>query len=296
MTRRLFWCAGRFTYPRGSNAPLHFLPFKEYDLDDGVEFARIFAIRALRKGQEDSAFPNSMHEDAMEGSSDGLVARMAVDILRSQTKQGVNSVAVTEFYSGAGLLFEYLKYLLESPQNTLHEAQSIMLRYHVWGHESFALKFQVLHEWDSHESYYMSDGDPHSGRFQESVTESNLVIYNHAESIHHRQDPSIDLVSVLKATSAPIIISMRAVHGDLEQQHTTVKGRTVVVPCSEQIIELCRSGDPFWSFKYVEEYDTGFFLPQGDAEPGLLLGYTARRPYDVPGFEPAASLLDHILA
>ena len=285
MKTKLFWSAGRFVYTKGSAQLLHFLPFSDFALDDGIDFTRLFAIRALRTKLEDSAFSGERLAEAMKDTAESLVAPTVAELILSLKDGDTSTLSVLEFYPGAGILFEYMKYLLEVPSDNRNDDNRVVLRYRAWGAESYRLKFEVLHGDDSHHISYMPDHNGDGHQLLKTVCESDLVIYNHAESVRHRTVPHTDLTSVLGVSSVPTLIVARVISSDNENQLTTVKGRTLNIPTANHILTLCQDNDPFWQFKYVHGFDAGFMLPIEGIETGLLIGYTARRPLALSGFE-----------
>ena len=286
MDKKLRWCAGRFIYPRGASQPVHFLPFKDFNVDDGVEFARLFALRALRSHMKESPLLDEQLLAAMKETAEDLTATLGAELLRSLVGHENGPVTVTEFYPGAGVLFEYLKLLLERPDNDGAVDGSLALQYRGWGEESFRTKFNVLHDNDAHQAQYSLESHEDSCELLQALHHSDLVIYNHAESVRHRVEPQISLEKVVRISSVPTIIMVRVTTGDRDQELTTVKGRVLVIPPIDRVLKVCREFDPHWLFKFVPDFDSDFFLPGSGPPTGLVLGYTARKPLPIQGFEP----------
>ena len=286
MEQKLRWCAGRFIYPRGSAQPVHFLPFKDFNVDDGVEFARLFALRALRAQMKESPLLDEQLLAAMKETAEDLTATLGAELMRSLVGHEHGPVTVSEFYPGAGVLFEYLKLLLEQPDSDGAVNRRLTLQYRGWGEESFRTKFNVLHDDDAHQAEYSLESHEDSPELLQTLRHSDLVIYNHAESVRHRVEPQISLEKVVRISSVPTIIMVRVTTGDGDQEHTTVKGRALTIPPIDRVLEVCRDSDPHWLFKFVPDFDSDFFLPGAGPSTGLVLGYTARQPLPIQGFEP----------
>lgn len=286
MKTRLRWCAGRFIYPRGASQPVHFLPFKDFNVDDGVEFARLFALRALRTHLKDSPLIDEQLLAAMKETAEDLTATLGAELIRSLVCRKQDSVTVSEFYPGVGVLFEYLKLLLEQTDSDGTVKERLTLQYRGWGEESFRTKFNVLHENDAHQADYSLESHEDSRKFLQALNHSDLVIYNHAETVRHRVEPQISLEKVVRISSVPTIIVVRVTTSDRDQKLTTVKGRVLVLPTMDRILKVCRDLDPHWSFQFIPDFDSAFFLPVAGSSTGLIVAYTARKSLPILGFQP----------
>ncbi|MDP3181324.1 MAG: hypothetical protein Q8M54_00730 [Desulfobaccales bacterium] len=289
MQKKLFWCAGKFTYASGSPQLLHYMPLKDFLIEDSLDLSHLFFLRTLRFKAEALA-DNAMQDEGlmrwMEGTAVKMVGEAAFQILKADGKPGAGQIHLTEFYPGVGLNFEYLKLLLEKFGAAGQEFIPPGLRYEVCGPEPFKLKFEVLHADDAYPCRYAVDRLEGHQQLRHAGRHAHLVIYNHNQTIRQPQDPVVGLEDFFAAVRVPALVAVRATIAAADQWLTTVKGRTVKVPALRRLLDLCRQGDGLWHYRFASGMDADFFLPPQQEATGLFLAYQAGPAAPLPGFAP----------
>lgn len=271
---RLAWCVGRFVYPRGSTAPLHFMELKEFAVDDGADFAQLLTVRSMR-GMRSRNLDARDVEDEFDRWSQGREPRFVAE-MTAALLEATNGSTVVELYPGSGVAFECLKFLLE------RSGAERRVRYVGFGEQSFRLKFEILHGDDEHESAFIEESP---AALNTAVSSAEVVVVNWSEAIRHREPPRLTFDELLGAVDRPACAAVRVTEAAVDEERLTVKGCSVNLPARARFMSLLAAAPAHWFYRYVPRYDATFFLP-GEADTGLLLTYSAPGIGALEGFEP----------
>ena len=270
MNTRLRWTVGKFIYQQGGSTALHFMPLRDFHLDDSLDMALVIALRSQRIS------PNSSVGDLqlsrwMEITAIEQIATMAAAVLTSRPIEE-RAQAVTEYDPGLGSVLEALRLTLARKRAT----QELM--YTAVGPASIKHLFEVLHG-DLPRLRY--DVVPDGG-----LSRPDLTIINHVQAIRRSGFTATQLQPLLARTRGPIVLAARTCAGSSASRRTTIRGIDVQLEPYELTLERCRAQDRHWRYRYVPGHDAGYFLPADDApDVGLLLAYTAEMPLDLPRFQ-----------
>jgi hypothetical protein len=280
MTRTLRWCAGKFIRPRGSAELLHFMRLDRFIIDDALDYGHLFVLRALRHRADDRALRDDQLDSWMRNTAVKVVAELAAHLLRGRPGGVGRDVTVAELYPGVGCTYEYLKLLLERERR----GTPPRLRYHACGPESCRLKFEVLHADDGYAIDYAADAD--AAAWLQSQAHADLVLFNHDQAVRYSTETAVGLDTFL-TFAGPAVLAARVTHAPDGRVVTTVKGRAVYLPALGHVQDQCCRANPAWMFHYVAGFDKDYFLPDGQGETGLLLGYLFPGAVPSPGFGPS---------
>lgn len=283
MQKRLRRCVGKFVKMRGSPQILHFMELKEFLIEDALDYSHLFFLRALRMRLSEHGLREEGLLKWMEGTGVRFLAELVLEVLKNQADREGCRLTVTEFYPGVGLTFEYIKYLLDSPTPSC-KLSVRDLHYEGCGPASYRLKFEVLHQNDVCTFRYFEENLTGRDYLANIFEASNLVFFNHHQSIRYKDETQLTIEQFLHGTRVPAILAVRVVSSENDELKTTVKGRTMKIPSISRILGLCHQNDPFWCYRVVPSLDAAFFLPDGGAEINLMLAYSLRKKVVLPGY------------
>ena len=112
--KKLKYCIGKAVYLRNTDIMMHFMPMKEFFVENSLTFCHLFFLRTLRLNQGNasgSGLDNTELNRWMDGTSVKIIAETAQSILNFKftLKAKFN---ILEFYGHIGLTAEYLKLLI----------------------------------------------------------------------------------------------------------------------------------------------------------------------------------------
>lgn len=274
----LRWCVGKMTYAKGSDHLLHFMPLKDFLIDDSLAIAHLLAIRARRQPKSNETAYFAADDDLqtwMESHHARMVASAAASALEACAESGLRQV--TECYAGVGLVFEYLKLQEESKGRF-----TANLAFQAIGPAAGRVKFERLHAEGPYEASYASDPAP--SELRRLLAGSALVIYNHEHAIRQNAALTIPLDEVIEATPAALLVVARVARR-AGAARSTIKGRRVELPDLDGLVSTCLRRHPHVQYLFVPNYDERFFLPDSSSDTGLLIACSADRRFGLPGFK-----------
>lgn len=272
--KTLRWCVGKTTCMRNSSRIIHFMPLKDFFVNDSLDFTHLFFLRALRTNgmSESAAFKDEELDRWMKGTAVRPIAETAAYLLR---KKG-EGLSVTEVHAGVGVTFEYLKLLLEATKGFFS------LEYKGVGLAENQLKFEVLHAGERYPSRFVPED--RAAEFSGQAENRSLTIINADREIRESVGSTIRWEDSI-VSGRQTLLALRVTDAEADDRRTTVKGREVWLPALSRVFQLCREHNTYWYFRLFPAFDSAFFLPEPNVgEPMLLIAYSADAPLPCDGF------------
>jgi hypothetical protein len=276
VTTHLRWCVGKFTFARGSDALLHFMPLKDIAIEDSLDLSHLFLIRSKREhnpatesgGSEDDTLARWMQSTAARLAADTVVA------LLRHAGAGKDALRVLEIEPGLCLIYEYLK----------SEMRAERIAYTAVGPAALQLKCNVLHADDQPGFRYVPDDDP------VELAGQDLVIFNHNEAIQRPDSGPERLDSVMQAARGPMLLVLRVTLGPSAETRTTVRRHTAALPSFADVVNRCQAQGGGWMGRVHAGFDKDYFLPPEEHATALLLAFRCPGAR-CRGFRPLAEIV-----
>ena len=273
--RTLRACVGKMTYLRNSAQMVHFMPLKDFFVEDSLAFSHLFFLRTMRSHQsvaESSGLDDPEFDRWMAGTVVKHISETAAAVLGvGDPRISPHQFKVVEFYGYVGLTFEYLKLLIESSKSP-----DDLLSGLACGPIEARLKFDVLQSEDRHLSHYLPDGKEVEELLLSGGGGADLVIYNHDEAVHRGWAISHSLSDVVQRVTCPIVAAVRVALDGEETTRFSIRGQRVILETESALKASLHKAPGNWIFRLLPGVDDGFFLP-------------LKSPVDDDGEEVAAS-------
>jgi hypothetical protein len=273
---RLKWCVGKFVYARGASKPMHFMELKNFIVDDATDYSHLFYLRGLRGRQ----LGHDHIDDELRRWMNGTAAKpLAETVLHVLDSIDAREVSIVEYFPGVGLTFEYLKLLLRLRSGSDNRKTEIV---HMEGRGPAHLRnqFLVLQADEYCDVTYREEDTP------EMNPASAVVVFNQNQTVRYEELPKYDVDGFLRQGVERSVVAMRVTRGRATEQRTTVKCRAVDLPGLQGVLNKFRQAGSNWYFRFIEGFDSGFFIPEQKGPTGLLLAYNVGRAWPLEGFEP----------
>ena len=272
----LRWCVGKFAYVRGAPRPIHFMELKSFVIDDAVDYSHLFYLRALRQRAQSQELDAALQR-WMDGTAVKPLAELVVRVL-----ERTGARTVEEIYPGVGLTFEYLKLLLSARLASRGES----LRYTGVGPDASRRKLLTLHADEDPPARYVTEEEYRIGHSPRADAGPILRVYNQNQELRQTDEGLISLAEFMSlAADGPAVLSLRVTCASGPAARTTVKGRHVVLPALGDVLTACRAARDDWTYRLVERFDSGFFLPDTTGETGAFLAFGGAGLDVEPGFK-----------
>lgn len=272
--KNLRWCVGKLVYIRGSDKPMHFMELKSFIIEDAVDYSHLFYLRGLRYKSNNT---NAADDELTRWMGATAVKPMAEVVAHLANHCRDRDVRLVEWFPGVGLTGEYARFLLQ-PRDGGRAAKSIV-SYTGRGPAVLKNQFMVL-QTDKEIEVDYSDNLGVSPADEGSIAVVNL---NHA--LKYESDPDFDLSAFIATCTAPVIVAMRLDLGSEAAWHTTVKGRRVKLATLSEAKSLLKASGRSFSYRVIEKFDAGFFLPIKGRQTGLVLAYAGGPTQQLEAFE-----------
>jgi hypothetical protein len=272
-TRDLNWAVGKFIYARGGSTLLHFMPLQTFHLDAALDLSLLMSFRAARTGESKTLVGDlnlSRWTDrlALAPLSDLILALLV------QSEQRSGPITVLEQFSGAGLLFEMIKYsrALAGPETPL--------RYLALGPEALKQKFELLHQSDDTDCEYIVDEKAAANQ------NADIVVINHNLALRGAHPPVLDL-ALFEHHRGAKVLATRVTLGASDERHTAITGDTVVLSPLDAVLKQLTQIASGWRYRLFKGLDADFFFPhERGGDTGVLLAYYTNKPLELPRFRP----------
>jgi hypothetical protein len=263
---KLFWRAGKFIYPRGSHTPIHFMPLQEFSLETALNNSLLVALRMARKEGEDGLL--KQYEIAVW--RDTVLSEALAQIV---ARTAVPSANIREIGAGDGLVFEELKLLW--PNGSSQNAYQVALV-----DPQSSAYFYNAHEGDDVPFKLLSDST-----VLDDLSEQDTVFVNQLSAIRPAAGGDVHWSTPFTQRAGGVVLALR-VSDEVRTMRTTIRGRQVEVPPLSDVLNKMKDSGRSWSYLWLPDHDTGFFLPEmGYPHVGALLGYSRNGASIIPGFK-----------
>jgi len=255
------------------------MELKDFHLDPALDMSAVVSYRASRVTGNDELANQHELTEWTERMGVRIIGDLVYSILK-QMQDKHDQIRITEFYPRLGLVFEYLKLIIQQ-RGIDHSG----LSYIGIGPESLAHSFLTLH--DDNFIPYSYTSSPISNI---SLSLSDISVYNHHAAIRY-MDNFLDVIDWMAELPGPGIMAVRVSLGNEDQIRCTVEKRLVNLPSINRIINCCQERKEQWLARLFDGFDDGYFLPGEDAPTGLLVAYKSRSPISEDEYLPITKLL-----
>ncbi len=269
---------GKFVYPKGSDVLFHFMELKSFHVEESLDFAQLFYLRALR---QQNAHSVQQYESVMRWMSRSSIKLVGEVIAQVAQTVSTDTTLILEAFPGIGVSFEYLKYLyqggklraLKGGKSDKTEPESF--KYIAALPEEERHRFVVLHDQDLLETtsskpfHFHLPTEPFN-----SMVPPMAAVFNSQYCIRHGRSESFENANqwLNRENAEYLIFASDAIVEAPGRKLTTIKGLEVYIPSVKEMRALLHSSPRPIFFRFFPGFDAEYFLPATGLEASKQLG------------------------